>query len=50
MLTLNFEVPVRLRYPHGIDTDSVILEITNNIIDESEEIVLTTIIDENGPQ
>lgn len=51
MLTLNFQVPVRLRYPYGID-GGVIESIRLNVFNESKDAVDipidSLIIDENG--
>tara|TARA_Y100000593_G_C4308288_1_gene336939 strand:+ start:896 stop:1612 length:717 start_codon:yes stop_codon:yes gene_type:complete len=46
MLTMTFDVPVRLVYPHGVDDTKIIHEITSNIIDESGEDILTSHIPE----
>lgn len=49
MLTMNFDVPVRLQYPSSITYDTLIKTIHGKIIDENSGEVLSELnIDENG--
>ncbi|MCI4410583.1 MAG: hypothetical protein JHC38_02795 [Thiotrichales bacterium] len=49
MITLNFSVPIRLRYPHGND-DIIIKSITSNVMSsDGGEVDLTGKIETKGP-